>query len=215
MNRRIVPFIICLLILTSIISGCLLTRDDDDEGDKDNIVFHTSFEFDEYDNLDPSASSPPGWSTSIFAGDIDFTWDATNSHSGQRSLKQEHFNKTSNSGWRTDLLDLIEKKNELFTFTLWIKTEVTGEPGGAGGRLWIEWRNENDQVIKQNVLSQELKTNGEWQKWGTVLEAPEGAVKIRIMLQHINFHGCTWWDDITVYRGNVLNLEEGIMTRIE
>lgn len=176
------------------------------------VIFETSFELEEYKDIDPNAEKPPTWTWVIFTGDAEGSWDSAVAHTGKRSLKHEQFDEQSNSIWYVDIPNAIQEEGELFTFTVWVRTMDRYGPTGAGGRFWIDWRDENDELIKQQVIPTEIKTMGRWQEWGTVLKAPAGAVTIRVILQHINFNGQTWWDDLTVYRGDVFGLNRDVMT---
>lgn len=179
----------------------------------EQIVFQTSFEFSEYAGIDENAEKPLGWDYIIMSpiqAFVTMEWDKTAAKTGDASLKQTQLSKDSNSAW----FHVIEDINggEVYTFTAWFRSKGVGT-GGAG--FWIEWKDKDGNLLRNDIPPGLINTDDEWQRWALSLVAPEGAGKATFILRHNNLNGTVWYDDLAVYKGQLKDAILGEMSRID
>lgn len=177
------------------------------------VIFQTGFELSEYPGIDENAEKPFGWDNIIMspiAAFVTIEWDKTVGNTGNASLKQTQLTQDSNSAWFHVIEDV--EGGQIYTFTAWFRSTGTGT-GGAG--FWIEWKDKDGNLLRNDIPPGLINTNDEWQRWALALVAPEGAGKVTFILRHNNLKGTTWYDDLVVYKGQLEKAILGEMCKID
>ncbi|HJV98760.1 MAG TPA: heparinase II/III family protein [Arthrobacter sp.] len=145
-------------------------------------------------SAEEGTTSPANWKTYNYATPkATMVWDSAVAHSGSKSLRIDGV-PGGIGDWQQ--INYVPVTPGIYKFGFWVKGQ-NAAPGDI--RPLVIFRNANGQTVGGDKIVQNSVSTGDWTYVESVLEAPAGAVSVRIDYRLYNA-GTAWFDDVSISR---------------